>query len=138
MAKIIIGIDGSDNSKRALLWALEHSNPDDELVAVGTWTYPIIPDGFLSYVPPVDIEPDVTRRLTEFVHAIADPMGRTINVVVQTGHAGNALITASESADMLVVGSRGHGGFTGLLLGSVSTYCVHHAKCPVVVVPAPD
>ncbi len=62
--------------------------------------------------------------------------GPTIKTGVSYGHPGSVLIDLSEDADMVVVGSRGHGGFRGLLLGSVSTYVVHHARCPVTVVPA--
>lgn len=57
-----------------------------------------------------------------------------VSTLVAEGNAARALLDASEGADLLVVGSRGHGGFTGVLVGSVSQQCVNHAKCPVVVV----
>jgi nucleotide-binding universal stress UspA family protein len=57
-----------------------------------------------------------------------------VSTLVAEGNAARALLDASDTAELLVVGSRGHGGFTGVLVGSVSQQCVHHAKCPVVVV----
>ena len=70
--------------------------------------------------------------------ALAAARGITVERKLENGSPAYALIDASEGADLLVVGSRGHGGFTGLLLGSVSAACVHHAHCPVVVVRPPD
>jgi nucleotide-binding universal stress UspA family protein len=64
--------------------------------------------------------------------------GLDVTVEALEGHPGERLITLSEDAELLVVGSRGHGGFVGLLLGSVTTYCVNHARCPVVVVRGAD
>lgn len=64
------------------------------------------------------------------------PSTVAIDPVVTEGAAARALVDASEGADLLVVGARGHGGFLGLVLGSVATQVVHHATCPVVVVPS--
>ena len=67
--------------------------------------------------------------------SIPDPGGVDIERRVVVGAPGAVLVAESREADLLVVGSRGHGGFAGLLLGSVSQQCAHHAACPVVIVP---
>ena len=137
MAKTIIGVDGSDNSRVALNWAIAHSEPGDELVAVGAWTYPAAAADAALYAPGLDLEADLEKRISVLVDAVAAQTGRSISIHVGNGHAGRILTDLAQTADLLVVGNRGHGGFAGLLLGSVSTYCVHHAQCPTVVVPTP-
>jgi nucleotide-binding universal stress UspA family protein len=79
------------------------------------------------------------QSVRDFVAKVASEVGQTasgITVSVVTGHAAQELVHASHDADMLVVGSRGGGGFARLLLGSVSMQVTYHAKCPVVVIPA--
>lgn len=139
----MVGVDPSDAAKGALRWAISNSTKGDTILAVHTWQIYAV-SGF--DVPPaynvIDIETDATKFLTDFVAEVVVAMGdephATIETEVHQGHAGRILIELSENADMVVVGSRGYGGFRGLLLGSVSTYVVHHAKCPVVVVPYPE
>lgn len=86
--------------------------------------------------PPGQDPADETRKL--LAEAVDSVLGRhsalDVHEVVVEGHAAPALIAASEHADLLVVGSRGHGAFAGMLLGSVSQHCVTNAACPVVVV----
>ena len=144
MKKIIVGVDPSESAKSAMRWALSNSQAGDTVIAVHTWQIYAV-SGF--DVPPaynvVDIEADAQTFVTEFVANVQASMTDTpihakIETEVHQGHAGRILIELSASADMVVVGSRGYGGFRGLLLGSVSTYVVHHAKCPVVVVPNDD
>ncbi len=75
------------------------------------------------------------KTIVDVINKVVDPVSdvRIRSRVVQ-GNPAQVLIDAAEGADLLVVGSRGHGGFTGALLGSVGTHCVHHARCPVVVI----
>lgn len=144
MAGIVVGIDGSDNAHRALDWALReaaaHHAPLTVLtvyeVAASAWTgNPII-------LPPDQEELEKTRHRVEGIVAQAaaeagDPGPASITVRAVIGLAARVLIEASHDADLLVVGSRGSGGFARTLLGSVSQQVVQHAESPVVVVPEP-
>ena len=142
MAMIVVGVDGSPESKEALRWALEEARLRAANVrAVYAWRDPyVLAPGFGL---PEDFEFDALReRAVETLDAvIAEVVGTASDVrvdgVVAEGPAGSVLVQAAEGAEMLVVGSRGHGGFVGLLLGSVSQQCVTHAPCPVLVVRRP-
>ncbi len=138
MSRIVVGIDGSDEASRALQWAADHAGPGDTVVATHIWHIPPLESVEAPIYNPADVQVEA-RRLCERVVAgiqLSADAAPQIDISIQHGHTGRLLIEASEDADLLVVGSRGHGGFVGLLLGSVSTHAVHHAKCPIVVVPA--
>src|SRR5258708_1573748 len=72
--------------------------------------------------------------LSNSIRAVSAQSYVSVNPVVRHGHAAQELLDAADEADLLVVGSRGHGGFAGALLGSVSQHCIHHAPCPVVII----
>ncbi len=138
-APIVVGTDGSDRARMAMLWAAEEARLRRvPLHIVRAWMppYPIDPqDLFADYSP---LEQAESRRLDELVAQLKAQMtvpGEVLPMLV-TGDAATALVDAAVDALLLVVGSRGHGGFAGLLLGSVSRKCLHHAPCPVAVVPA--
>lgn len=139
MGGIVVGVDGSQNSLDALRWgASEARLRGVELRAVGTYTTPIMSTGYEVAVPdPDDLDAAASTMLDAAVDAVregGDLEGVDVRTEVLEGHAGERLISLSEDADLLVVGSRGHGGFMGLLLGSVTNYVVNHSVCPVVVV----
>jgi nucleotide-binding universal stress UspA family protein len=140
---IVVGVDGSEESIQALRWSLAESRLRGTSVrVVRAWEYPIMisPDPYLAGpaydVPPID--PEELRKLAEAglanVVAKTDTAGVEVEQQLIEGPAAEALLGAAKGAELLVVGSRGHGGFSGLLLGSVSQVVVHHASCPVVVV----
>lgn len=139
MAGIVVGVDGSDNSLDALRWAAREADlRSTGLRVVGTFSTPIMSTGYELAVPdPDDLRAAATANLDAAVDVVRSE-GALQGVEVATeaveGHAGERLISLSDDAEMLVVGARGHGGFLGLLLGSVTTYVVNHARCPVVVV----
>ena len=142
MGSIVVGVDGSAHSVGALRWAVAEAGLRQATVeALITWSYPIVPaDGFSGAAAIFDLSvlEDGARQTLEAAIAEACPDQEARAAIVRKvveGSAGQALVEASRGADMLVVGSRGHGGFAGLLLGSVSTQCVHHAHCPITVVP---
>lgn len=132
-ARVVVGIDGSPDSHKALAWACEYAQAvGAELELVGTWV------GRVSYgLPPLmmtfDPEEDIRAELEKAMAAVTLPHERVTSSAVKGG-AGQVLVSRAREAALLVVGSRGLGGVTGALLGSVSTYCVHHATVPVVVV----
>ena len=139
---IAVGVDGSDGSNAALAWALEEAALRGATVrATYVWGYPVVagPEGATFYLNPVELEADATKRLDEILTAqVPDAAVRGAIVrVVSEGSAANVLIEESHTADLVVVGARGHGGFVGLLVGSVSNQVVHHATGPVVVIHPP-
>jgi nucleotide-binding universal stress UspA family protein len=138
--RIVVGIDGSESSRQALRWAIDEGRHHGSSVdAVHAW-HDVSVDGETPYSVALlhrQIYSDAADALSGDVVDAADaseltePIRRT---VVQDAPA-HALLEAAKGADLVVVGSRGRGGFTGLLLGSVSQQVVHHARCPVVVIP---
>jgi nucleotide-binding universal stress UspA family protein len=138
--RIVVGVDGSDTSRRAFEWAVETGRISDRPVeAILAWGYfhsvrdPFVPCAFAS-----DPLPVAARRVIDSIIESTDTDGLPAPVVrtVAKGGAAAAILDAAEDASLVVVGSRGIGGFAGLLLGSVSHQVVHHAACPVIVVPS--
>jgi nucleotide-binding universal stress UspA family protein len=136
---IVVGVDGSPNSEAALHWALaEAERRGADVLALHAWSIP--PTASIGYVPPTPfgaIRQAATACLEEVVRRASGPHpGVRCEQVVAEGAAGQALVDAAQGASLLVVGTRGRGGFAGLLLGSVSQQCAHHAPCPIVIVPS--
>lgn len=136
---IIVGVDGSESSRRALLWAQSMTALTSSTVeAVRAWV-PHTPLGVMAVgpdeVPPTsDPARDALRNLVADVTKVfGEHRPEGLHLSVRQGSPAEVLIDASRTAQLLVVGSRGYGGFTGLLLGSVSSACSAHAHCPVVV-----
>ena len=144
MPGILVGVDGSDHSRRALGWAIrEAAQHDVPLTVVAVRPAAVRPATHIYWPMPVlpedsgDLE-HARTAVREFVDKVANEIGETVpevTVNVVTGDPAEELINASRDADMLVVGSRGSGGFAKLLLGSVSSKVTHHAACAVVVIP---
>lgn len=132
--RIVVGVDGSDSALTALQWALDEARLRSGQVHIVTaWHYPALGDAagkaedhgwFVANAR--SVHADALRRASE--------AGVTATGEVTEGRGAEVLLKASAGADLLVVGSRGHGGFTGMLLGSVSNHVVHQARCPVLVV----
>ena|SRR5438067_301236 len=148
---IVVGVDGSDGAKHALRWAAAEARlRGSRLLIVHAWRfgYAGVPGGgYGSLGGPFDPFPgggvsDMHRAAEELLEKVTAELdgeaeGVEIERRVVEGGAPEVLVAAAAEADLLVVGSRGHGGFAGLLLGSVSQQCAHHAHCPVVIVHAP-
>lgn len=138
--QIVVGIDGSDPSKNALRWAAKLAPFLGATIhAVIAWEYPIVfglDGGIPGAWKPDETAKDILRDTLDSVFGKERPVG--LNGSISQGHATFVLLDASKDAEMLIVGSRGLGGFAGLLLGSVSSACAEHAKCPVLVVHGSD
>jgi nucleotide-binding universal stress UspA family protein len=144
MPGIIVGIDGSDHSRLALAWAMreavQHHVP---LTVMTVRPGPVRPATRIFWAVPVYPEDSqnlefARKKVQEFVDKVANEIGGTgpeITVSVVAGDPAEELVKASRDADMLVVGSRGSGGFARLLMGAVSSQVTHHAACPVVIIP---
>jgi nucleotide-binding universal stress UspA family protein len=144
MGEVVVGVDGSDAGAAVLAWAVEEAALRGAALrvvnvtqspaawvgmgdALGGAVYASISDKDLETICLSTIEEALaTVAIPAEVHVIEDP---------QLGHAGDVLVRASRDAELLVVGSSGHGDIGSVLLGSVGMHCVHHARCPVVVVP---
>jgi nucleotide-binding universal stress UspA family protein len=136
---IVVGVDGSPGSRKALTWAAaEAADHGAGLTVLNVWEHTLMPPaGSVSvserYVP------DPSQRTTDdLLQVIKEELGEEPPVLVQAhvrqGRPAKVLIEESSNADLLVVGNRGHGGFAGLVLGSVSQHVAAYAKCPVTVV----
>lgn len=133
--RILAGVDGSAPSRLALEWAVTEARLRHGQVRVVTaWEFPPVTVGMEGLVRDPDVFPQTARRLQNEALQRVDSEGVTVTGDVVQGNAADVLLRAAENADLLVVGSRGLGGFTGLLLGSVSTQVLHHSPCPVLVV----
>lgn len=135
-APVIVGVDGSPASREALRWAVDFGRMTGAPVeAVAAWTYPQVGYGWYGPVPTVwEPEADTKTMLDDTIEAVLGAVeGARVGRKVTEGLPARVLVEASEWASALVVGSRGHGGFAGLLLGSVSSACAEHGHCPVVV-----
>ena len=144
MSEIVVGVDGSESSVRAAQWAVDEAGLRDGAVRVitafqapaawlgmgealgATITTSVSEEDLRGYGAATIAEVLTKLLVPDGVEVIADP---------RMGNASDVLIDASKSASLLVVGSRGHGDIGSVLLGSTGMHCVHHASCPVVVVP---
>lgn len=151
---IAVGVDGSAGSRAALLWAADEARlRRTRLKAIHAWTlrYPAAAGTDFVYGHPyvggsldAVVGPgrdNLYGAVDELLERlVADAVGACDDLQVERcaveGAAARVLVQAVTNNDLLVVGSRGHGGFAGLLLGSVSQQCAHHAPCPVVIVHA--
>ncbi len=139
--RIVVGVDGSPTSDEALRWAIRQAQLTGASVdAVTAWEYPASMGGFglapMGMYDNTDFAKVAADIVTAAISRVADPAdgGVTVRPEVAEGTGASVLLAAADGADLLVVGSRGHGGFTAALLGSVSQHCVQHARCPVVVI----
>ena len=139
--RIVVGVDGSDSSRAALHWAYnEAAHHGADINVIAAWAPPSIPLAPPYGALPVEGYTDQPRvaalgLLESFTSELEerDP-AVSLSTSIEEGAPAQVLIERSKEADLLVVGSRGHGGFAGMLLGSVSQHLVAHAHCPVVVV----
>ena len=132
-APVIVGIDGSAESKKALRWAADHARMSHApLHALIAWDVPAS-YGMPAIYDDLDLESQAVTRLAETVTSVVGDSA-TVTLRAEQGHPAAVLVAASKDARLLVLGSHGHGGFAASLLGSVSQQCIHHAHCPVVVV----
>lgn len=136
---IIVGVDGSDSSYTALREAVRLATAlGAPLRAVAVWDHPM--SMYDVYAPPPGWSPeDDARHVLDDAaeHVFESDVPSWFTTAVRQGGAAAALVKESRGAEMLVLGSRGHGGFVGMLLGSVSTAAVAHAPCPVLIVRRP-
>jgi len=144
MRRIVVGVDDSSGSAAALAWALALAAETGAEVEV-VHAYELPYSWINGYAP------DLERWMREGAEAARATLDRIVDAALEghpdyvevrrtvgEGTPAQVLLDRSGDADLLVIGSRGRGGFAGLLLGSVSQQCVHHARRPVVVIPEPD
>jgi nucleotide-binding universal stress UspA family protein len=143
MPGIVVGIDGSHHSTRALEWALKEAALQHAPLTVLT-VHPVVASAWTGN--PVRLGADsedqekMLQAAEELTAKVTDQVGDSrpdsVTVRAVSGFPAKELIEASRDADLVVVGSRGAGGFAKLLVGSVGSQVVEHARCPVVVVPS--
>jgi nucleotide-binding universal stress UspA family protein len=123
--RIVVGVDGSPSSREALRWAVRQAALTSSVVdAIIAWHDPSSYGGYGWLIADTSYEKFAAKTLSQTVDStVAESTGVTVRQHVR-----------ADGADLLVVGSHGHKGFAGMLLGSVSQHCVHHAPCPVVII----
>ena len=137
--RVVVGVDGSASSMRALKWAIEYAEETGAQVeALHAWQIPTSYGAPVAVLGSEDFGTTAERALNNSVDEALDGRELDVERVAEMGYPPKVLVRHSKRAHLLVVGSRGHGGVLGTLLGSVSLHCVAHAACPVVVVRADD
>jgi nucleotide-binding universal stress UspA family protein len=148
MGIIVVGVDGSDSSRAALVWALAEARlRGSTLRAVHAWMIPAMGSGEAPWamMPPdsyVDVSADQIEQATHEaldreIAALEGSADVAVERYVEEGPAADVIVDASEDAELAVVGSRGRGAIKTLVLGSTSQHVIQHAACPVVVVRVP-
>ena len=139
-SRIVVGVDGSAASRAAFRWAVRQAELTGATVqAITAWQYPVATGGYawapVAVLDSTDLQEAAEKTLAD---EVSEVVGARTDIKVQPraveGNPAQVLLEAAADADLLVVGSRGHGGFASALLGSVSQHCVHHANCPVVII----
>jgi nucleotide-binding universal stress UspA family protein len=138
-AFVLVGVDGSAPSSKALVWAAEEARLRGAALRV-LYALALPTFDHRTHVPDNEFENDRAEAKFALDSQIADVLGARPGIQVErevaTGPVVSIILEAAKGAELLVVGSRGRGGFAGLVLGSVSSQVVHHSPCPVTVVPA--
>jgi nucleotide-binding universal stress UspA family protein len=134
--RIVVGVDGSESSRAALRWAIRQAKLTGVSVdAVIAWRYPSMYGWEPGDDSMVDLEGEARKVLVDALNEVSGLEPEvTVRPVAAEGHAADVLLRAARGAELLVVGSRGHGGFASAMVGSVGLNCVLHAHCPVLVV----
>ncbi len=133
--RIVVGVDASEESREALRWAARYAEAiGASLDVVHAWHVSDEHAWLQSLPPPANPSDVAGKALADVVNEVVAPGTVSVHASVLEGHAAKVLVEASKGADLLVVGSRGFGGFDGLLLGSVSAHCAAHAPCSVVII----
>jgi nucleotide-binding universal stress UspA family protein len=137
--RIVVGVDGSPGSLEALDWAATQAKQSNAVLDIVTaWNYPNTYGSMIAF--DINEIEQAAKALAE--KAVARATERAPGVVIRNDiveePGAQALVDASRGADLLVVGSRGLGGFTGALIGSVSLHCARHSHCPVVIMRHAD
>ena len=132
--RMVVGLDGSTDSKQALRWAMQQAEATGaEVHAVCAWEVPVT----ILLLPTATEQDYADRAVAALEETLAEVVGDDPPVVVRAeaveGRPARVLTTQAEGADLLVIGSHGRGELPGMHLGSVASYCVHHAPCPVVL-----
>ena len=135
--RVVVGVDGSSSSFDALRWGVRHAALIGGVVeAVTVWDMP-----YGVFAPAVDVDFDLgnarDRQTREIREVLGEEEAASVRTELVRGDAADILLKAAEGAQVLVVGSRGHGGFARTLLGSVSHRVAQHAPCPVVIIRPP-
>ncbi len=133
--RIVVGVDGSDSSMHALDWALNQAElTGASVLVVAAWHWPVALGWGIPLAPPYCPADEAEAIMADVLAPICSRHpGVKIESRIVEGHPAPALVDASAGSDLLVVGSRGHGEFAEMLLGSVSEHCVSNAACPVLV-----
>ena len=137
--RIVVGVDGSPSSRTALRWAVRQANLTNGTIdAVMAWETPIVLQSYNMGPIYVDqdggFEEDAKKTVETVISEEVEPAdSQRVRRLVINGHPAQVLLDVAAGADLLVVGSRGHGKFAEAMLGSVSQNCAHHASCPVLI-----
>lgn len=140
--RIVVGVDGSEASLEALRWALRQAALTGATVeAITSWQLPAVYGWDGATIPAdLDLESNARALQRQALVEVLGPDGADgadgVQARVVQGNPARVLLDAARGADLLILGNRGHGGFTEALLGSVGQHCTQHATCPVLIIPA--